>query len=161
MTDNVSLCGLIGEAHRLEDLEGGTPERVIDELLAHLDSLDNLGPEAIELIRRAILAREREATTGIGNGIAIPHMKNCPCVQEIRGIFGRSREGVEYGSTDGERVHLFFLIVTPEGGSSVHVQAMKKIVRLSRDRKTMQYLINVDTFANLDAILKEIDDHPE
>ena len=56
-------------------------------------------------------------------------------------------------------MHLFFLIVTPEGGASFHVQLMKKIVHLSRDGKTMRYLIRAENFDNLPEILRELDEH--
>ena len=64
-SDEVSLARLIGEQNRLDQLGGGTPERVIDELLQHLATMDKLEPAAIDSMRRAIMAREREAIAAI------------------------------------------------------------------------------------------------
>lgn len=155
---SVSLAQLLGNENRIEDLQGGTPERIITELLEHLAELENLDATSVDRIRHAILAREHEATTGIGKGIAIPHMKECSYVERVCAVFGRSRAGIEFAATDGEPVHLFFLILTPGGADSKHVQIMKKIVLLSRDGKTLQYLIAADHFERLEDILQEIDD---
>lgn len=154
----VSLADLIGPEKRIESLSGGNAELVITELLEHLAGVQKLADDAVESIRRAVLAREREGTTGIGHGIAIPHMKECPFVTDICGVFGRHPSGIEFAATDGEPAHLFFLILTPAGAADHHVQVMKKIVTLSRDRKTLSYLIQTDSFDNFDAILREIDD---
>ncbi len=156
-----SLHVLIGDSERVEDLKGATSERVIAELLECLSQTEGFTSQAIDSMKKAILAREREATTGIGNGVAVPHLKNCAYVKSIRGIFGRSRQGVDWGATDGEPVHLFFVILTPQGQESQHIRVMKRIVRLSRDTKTLRYLTHTDSFANMYEILKEVDDQPD
>ncbi|MEE8142953.1 MAG: PTS sugar transporter subunit IIA [Planctomycetota bacterium] len=158
---DTSLHVLIGEREHVEDVQGATPDRVIAELLEFMSQTEGFAAEAITSMKKAILAREREATTGIGNGVAVPHLKNCAYVKKIRGIFGRSVQGVDWGATDGEPVHLFFVILTPQGQESQHIRVMKRIVRLSRDTKTLRYLTQTDNFANLHEILKEVDDQPD
>ncbi|MFQ5653410.1 MAG: PTS sugar transporter subunit IIA [Planctomycetota bacterium] len=158
MSSSVSLARILGDGGRIVELTGTTADRVISELLECLGREDGLDAAALESIKRAVLAREREATTGIGSGIAIPHMKECPHVSEIRGVFGRSRQGVDFAASDGERVHLFFMMLTPGGEHAGHVDVMRKIVRISRDRKTVQYLIQAEDFGNFNEILQEVDD---
>ncbi|MEE8143264.1 MAG: PTS sugar transporter subunit IIA, partial [Planctomycetota bacterium] len=70
-------------------------------------------------------------------------------------------QGVDWGATDGEPVHIFFVILTPKGQETEHIRVMKRIVRLSRDTKTLRYLTHTDNFANLHEILKEVDDQPD
>lgn len=154
---NVSLAKLITQENRIDELQGTTPDRVVAELLAVAAEHAGLDEKAQSSIRRSILARERAGTTGIGNGIAIPHHKDCGQVSEILAIFGRSRAGVDYGATDGEAVHVFFLVLTPPGHESEHVQLMKRIVILSRDRNTMQHLIQAPELNNLREIFEEVD----
>ncbi|MFN0056904.1 MAG: PTS sugar transporter subunit IIA [Planctomycetota bacterium] len=153
----LTLSSLIESKHRLETLRGLTPDRIIDEMLESLGGRKGFGAETIVQMRRAILAREQEATTGIGNRVAIPHMKGCTHVQQICGAFGRSTHGVNWSATDGEPVRLFFLILSPPGAEGLHVRAMKKIVHLSRDRKTLDYLIQTPALKNLEAIFQEVD----
>ncbi len=154
---SVSLARIIGENTRVPELEGTTPDRVIAELLEELAERESLDDAAVASIRRAVMSRESEASTGIGNGLGLPHMKNCPFVDRIRGVFGRSREGVDFGSTDGELVHVFFLFLTPEGMDSEHVQLMRRVVTMSRDGKTMRYLIENESLESAAEIFREID----
>lgn len=153
----VTLNGLIGAKNRADNLEGTTPDRVISELLEVLVEAGSIDASAQDSIRRAVVSREREATTGIGNGLAIPHMKDCPHVTELSAAFGRCKAGVDFSATDGEPVHVLFLILTPSGAESEHVQLMKRIVLLSRDRNTMQHLKRADSIDNLQQIFEEID----
>ncbi len=157
----ISLDAVIGQREYVDALKGTTPERVISELLDHLGTTEGFTSDALESMKKAIMAREREATTGIGNGVAVPHVKNCAYVSEIRGIFGRSRTGVDWGATDGEPVFLFFVILTPKGMESEHIRVMKRIVRLSRDGKTLRYLKSAQSISNLPEILKEVDAQPD
>ena len=98
------------------------------------------------------------AAQGIGNRVALPHMKQCPYVKEIRAVFGRASDGIEFSATDGDLVHLFFLILIPPSAESEHVQVMRKMVTLSRDRKTVEYLVRANNFDNLKEILAEVDE---
>jgi mannitol/fructose-specific phosphotransferase system IIA component (Ntr-type) len=154
---SLSLSQMVAAEHRVAALSSLMPDRIIEELLQSLRGTFKWSTSDSTSMCRAILKREQEATTGIGNRIAVPHMKNCSQVPVICGAFGRSTHGVSWGANDGEPVRLVFLILTPPGGESLHVQAMKKIVRLSRDRKTLDYLIQAPSLSNLEAIFQEVD----
>lgn len=156
-TGPITLTRLIPEEHRLDELRGTSPERVIGELLDCFVRAGTLGVDAVDAVRRAIVSREREATTGIGHGLAIPHMKECVHVRQLCAAFGRSRAGVDYGATDGAPVHVFFLMLTPPGAEQDHVRMMRKIVSLSRDRNVMHHITHADPLANLQAIFEDAD----
>lgn len=74
----------------------------------------------------ALLKREKMGTTGMGGGIALPHAK-VEGLSTLYGAFGRSKEGVDFGAVDGERVHLMFVLVSPPAQANEHLAALKRI----------------------------------
>lgn len=85
-----------------------------------------------ELIN-ALLSREALGSTGIGQGIGIPHSKSNK-VKELVAAFGLSRKGVNFESLDGEPVYIFFLLVAPEESAGPHLKALARISRLLKDK---------------------------
>lgn len=85
-----------------------------------------------DALARVILEREAQGSTGIGDGIAIPHAKS----REIGGMivaYGRSAQGVDFQSLDGKPAHLFFLLVTPEDRPAEHLKMLARISRIMRN----------------------------
>ncbi len=156
-SQEIALTQALAEEHRVPDLQGLSADRIIHELLEVLSESIGLDEAAIEVVKKSVLTREREATTGLGNGVAIPHMKGCSYTDSVIGAVGRSAEGVEWGAPDGQPARLFFMILTPEGQESAHIQVMKKIVRLSRDKKSVDFLLGASNFGRMQGILQEID----
>lgn len=81
---------------------------------------------------KILLEREKLGSTGIGEGVAIPHGK----VEEAKDIlisFGRSTPGIDFDSLDGQPAHLFFLLIAPESSTSLHLQALAKLSRLLKN----------------------------
>lgn len=156
-SSDIALTELLPEEHRVADLQGLSADRIVRELLESIAPSAGFDADAVDTMTKAILGREREATTGIGNGVAIPHMKGCSFTDRIVGAVGRSAEGVEWGAPDGQPARLFFLILTPAGLETEHVQAMKKIVRLSRDKKSVDFLVSTKNFDAVHGILQEVD----
>ena len=96
---------------------------------------------------RGVMKRERLGSTGIGAGLAMPHVKQSPDVPRMMGVFGRSEEGIEFDAVDGERVHLFFLLLSPPGDPGQHLEALKLLASLTRDenfRKFLRSAVGVD-----------------
>ncbi|WP_203288614.1 PTS fructose transporter subunit IIABC [Metabacillus sp. cB07] len=106
------------------DLRAGTKSAVIDELIEILHNSGKLKDK--EGYKKAILAREEQSTTGIGEGIAIPHAKT-NAVAEPAIAFGRSRQGADYESLDGQPAHLFFMIAASEGANNEHLQTLSRL----------------------------------
>lgn len=88
-----------------------------------------------------LLEREKLGSTGIGEGIAIPHGK-LPELQGVVGVLGISRTGVEFESMDGEPVHMIFLLLSPEGQANLHLMALARVSRLLKSRQFRQELIS-------------------
>ena len=81
----------------------------------------------------AVLAREALGSTGIGQGIGIPHAKS-QNVKELVAAFGLSKNGVDFDSLDGEPAHIFFLLLAPEESAGPHLKALARISRMLKDK---------------------------
>ena len=114
-------------------LEAKDKEGVIREMVHLLVKGGELKPPEEEKIVPVLLARESLGSTGIGQGVGIPHGKS-NAVRQLVGAFGISRHGVDFDSLDGEPAHLFFLLVAPEDSAGPHLKALARISRLLKDR---------------------------
>jgi PTS system nitrogen regulatory IIA component len=110
-----------------------------------------------EAMLHVLLERERLGSTGIGDGIAIPHGK-VPGLEQIVVSFGRSREGIEFESLDGKPVHLFFLLMAPENSTGLHLKALARISRMLRDPGFRKDLLDAKTDEELFRIIARKDD---
>jgi len=114
----------------LAELSATTKDGVLEEL-ASLISQANPGLSRDEIIQ-VLKEREQLGSTGIGNGVAIPHGK-LPALQQIVTGFGRSVPGIEFDSQDGKPAHLFFVLLAPENAASLHLKALARLSRLLKD----------------------------
>ena len=119
------------------DLQGTTKEGVIDEMIASLSANGIINDVAV--YKEGIMKRESQTSTGLGDGIAMPHAKNKAVVRPAV-VFAKSAAGVDYASLDGQPAHLFFMIAAPEGANNVHLEVLASLSRL---------LINPDFTASL------------
>ena len=119
-------------------LEGRTKEEVIEELVELLT--ESCCVEDADTILDAVLAREREGSTGLEKGVAIPHAK-CDAVERLSIVIGISKDGIDFDALDGKPSHLFFLMVAPTSESGPHVQAIAKIVKMIKIERFRQRLL--------------------
>ena len=110
-----------------------------------------------ETMLHVLLEREKLGSTGIGDGIAIPHGKLAG-LEEMVIAFGRSREGVDFEAMDGKPAHLFFLLMAPENSAGQHLKALAKISRMLKDAVFRKYLLAAKTHDDLYQALVEKDD---
>ena len=108
-------------------------EAVIRELAGLLVQSGAIKEKDVGKLVQILLKRESLGSTGIGQGVAIPHGKS-DCVTRLVGAFGISRAGVNFDSLDGEPVQLFFLLVAPEDSAGPHLKALARISRLLKDK---------------------------
>ena len=114
----------------LDDIKASDKTGVLREFAALLRSAEKIKDED-ELVR-VLLERELLGSTGIGDGVAIPHGK-LHIIPEMIVAFGRSRNGVNYDSIDSKPVYLFFLLVTPEDMPGEHLRALARISRIFKN----------------------------
>ncbi|MBU2053864.1 MAG: PTS sugar transporter subunit IIA [Proteobacteria bacterium] len=104
-----------------------------------------------------LLEREKLGSTGIGDGIAIPHGKLAG-LEEMVVAFGRSREGVDFEAMDGKPAHLFFLLMAPENSVGQHLKALAKISRMLKDEAFRKKLLAAKECDELFQAVAEKDD---
>lgn len=137
----------------IPDLKGTGKKEVISELV-HALPLEIVDPERTIQI---LLERERLGSTGIGDGVAIPHGK-LPLISSMMAAFGRSIKGVDFDSLDGNPTHLFFLLVAPESSAGAHLKALARISRLFKDGQFRRELMAAKTEEDIYRIIVEEDD---
>ena len=117
-------------------LKANNKKQAIQELSAHAAKLTGQDSRKIFEI---LLQRERLGSTGVGNGVAIPHGK-MPKLDRIHGLFAHLEKPVEFESLDGKPVDLVFLLLAPEDAGADHLKALALIARLLRDEKVAEKL---------------------
>ncbi|MGA8941678.1 MAG: fructose-specific PTS transporter subunit EIIC [Thermoactinomyces sp.] len=120
----MKITDLLRKETLILELEAQTKAEAIDELAEKLDKSGCL--QDLEMFRQAIRAREAQGSTGIGDGIAIPHAKT-EAVKEPAICFGRSTSGIAYDSLDGRPAHLFFMIAAPDGAEESHLETLSRL----------------------------------
>jgi PTS system nitrogen regulatory IIA component len=111
------------------NLASSEKRAVLEELSQALAAAEGLDADSL---LHVLLEREGLQSTGIGEGVAIPHGKLAG-LPRLVASFARSREGVEFESIDGQKTHLFFLLVVPEHAGGQHLKALARISRFFRD----------------------------
>ena len=137
------------------ELKGKTKKQVLEELIDAVKLNKPLVDR--EKLMKVLMERERLGSTGIGDGIAIPHGK-LKEIDELVLSFGRSTEGIDFESMDGKPVHLFFLLVAPESCSGVHLRALAKIARLLKNGTVRKRLGKVDNREDIFSIIQQEDE---
>lgn len=120
----MKIQDLLNKKVMLLDLQATTKEAAIDEMINSL--VDNGVVTDFDVFKAGIMAREAQTSTGLGDGIAMPHSKNA-AVKEATVLFAKSNKGVDYESLDGQPTYLFFMIAAPEGANDTHLAALAEL----------------------------------
>ena len=142
------------------NLSSSTKSEVIDEMVDLVENSGNLNNK--EEYKKAIIAREEMSTTGIGEGVAIPHAKTKYVDKACLGA-GISKNGINYESFDGSLSNLFFMIAAPDGANDTHLEVLSRLSTILMDEEFRNNLINatsVDEFISL-IDKKEIEKFPQ
>jgi PTS system nitrogen regulatory IIA component len=135
----------------IANLKVTSKKQVLQELAKRAADLTGLHERSIFDV---LLERERLGTTGVGNGIAIPHGKLAN-MDRLHGLFARLERPVPFDSIDGQPVDLIFLLLAPESAGADHLKALAQVSRLLRDRKTCEKLRGTESPEALFALLTE------
>lgn len=113
----------------LPELQAGTKKEAIEEMSGAVTRKN----DAVDLnnLIEVLLEREKLGSTGIGDGVAIPHGK-LPDIDDVSAVFARSLNGINFDSMDGKKAHLFFLLVAPENSTGLHLKALARVSRLMK-----------------------------
>jgi fructose-specific phosphotransferase system IIA component len=140
------------------DLEADDKEGVVREMVQALADAGKIQSGQVQAIVRAILNREELGSTGIGRGVAVPHTKHAS-VEHLVGSVAVSREGVDFDSLDGEKVYLFFLLVSPQDRPGDHLKALEYISRQLRDDTFCRFLKQAKAPKDIEQLLEEADNN--
>jgi PTS system nitrogen regulatory IIA component len=127
----MKISELLNENLIIADLKAGAKQQALEEMVACLTA-NRHGIDAKDLFN-VLIEREKLGSTGIGNGIAIPHGK-LDGLDNICLVFARSTAGIEFDSLDGKPVHLIFLLVAPSNSAGVHLKALARLSRLLKEK---------------------------
>ena len=151
----MKLLDIVSPGGVVDDLRAETKEGILREMSeVAATSVPSLSVQSLTSI---LLDRESLGSTGIGDGVAIPHGK-VPGLTRLVAVFGRSRAGVQFHSLDGKPAHLIFLVMAPEQSAGMHLKALARISRLLKDARVRRSLLDARDADDLRRILKEEDD---
>jgi PTS system nitrogen regulatory IIA component len=136
------------------DVESKEKPAILEQLAGALAGAEP-GVEAGQLLE-VLVERESLQSTGIGDGVAIPHGK-VPGLSRLLASFARSRDGVDFDSIDGQKTHLFFLLVVPEHSGGLHLKALARISRFFRDAAFRKALMEAETRDDVVRAIEEED----
>ena len=142
----------------LPDLQAGNKEAAIRAMVEGLKNCGSIQPEDEENIVAAILKREDLGSTGIGNGVAVPHTKH-PSVDHLIATVALAKDGVDFASLDGEDVFILFLLVSPPDRPGDHLRGLENISRHLRNQNFCNFLKQAGTKEEVIELLQEADNN--
>jgi len=138
----MKLSEIIEEEDIISDLKASDKKSVLEELS---EVISNHEPSINKKdIVKVLMERERLGTTGIGDGVAIPHGKLNGVRQPLIS-FGRSKKGMDFDAMDGQPAYLFFLLIAPENSSGIHLEILARIAKVLKNSSFRKKLMEADT----------------
>ncbi len=135
----------------LSDLKADDKKGVLEELVTPVARIADINHDYLV---KVLMERERLGSTGIGEGIGIPHGK----VKDLESLvlgFGLSKKGVDFDSMDGRPAHIFFLLLTPENSTGLHLKLLARISRILKNDLFKQKLLGATNRDEIYSIIKE------
>lgn len=154
----MKINDLLREDLMIMDLQATDKEAAIDEMISQLYEHDVIND--VSTFKEGIMNREAQTSTGLGNGIAMPHSKNKAVVNPAV-LFAKSTKGVDYDALDGQPVELFFMIAAPEGGNNLHLEVLASLSRKLIDDEVIQSLKEATSTEEVQALFEESEEETE
>jgi len=115
--------------------------------------------ESAKEVTKAVIKRENEASTGMGKGVAVPHVKHA-AVKNVVAAIGQSSAGIDFASLDEQPVYSVIVLISPVNNPDKHLQAMENVFRHLQKEKFRKFLRQCRTPPELEDLLKEADENP-
>lgn len=153
----MKLSDFISRGTIVDRLQATDKKTAMRELVENLRETHKSLNLKLDEVVNALMKRERLGSTGIGNGVAVPHAKleNIPT---IFGAFGRSPEGIEFNAVDGEPVYLVFLVISPFDKADAHIQALQKIFQAVKRTNFCKFLRQAKGTKDITDLFREVDE---
>jgi mannitol/fructose-specific phosphotransferase system IIA component (Ntr-type) len=130
----------------------------IAELVSSLDKAGKLGRSNGKEVISAVIKREKEASTGIGKGVAVPHVKH-KAVKDVVAVIGQSSAGIDFSALDKQPVYSVILLISPVDNADRHLQAMERIFKHLQHEKFRKFLRQCRSLAQIEELLGEADEN--
>jgi mannitol/fructose-specific phosphotransferase system IIA component (Ntr-type) len=143
----------------IPELKTRDRDGVVAELVAALDKAGKLGRGHREEIIKAVIKREKEASTGMGKGVAVPHIKHS-IVKDVVAAVGQSSTGIDFSALDKQPVYTIILLISPADDPDKHLQTMETVFRNLQQEKFRKFLRQCQTAAQIEDLLREADENP-
>lgn len=143
----------------ITELQASDREGVITELVSSLDKAGRLGKGKCEEIIREVIKREKEASTGLGRGVAVPHVKH-KVVKNVIAAIGQSGAGIDFFALDKQPVYSVILLISPADEPDKHLQAMESVFKHLQQDRFRKFLRQCRTPKQIEDLLNEADEDP-
>jgi mannitol/fructose-specific phosphotransferase system IIA component (Ntr-type) len=141
----------------IPEFQSSDRDGAIAELVSSLDKAGRLGDGNAKTITRAVVKRENEASTGMGKGVAVPHVKH-KAIKDIVAAIGQSSAGIDFSALDKQPVYSVILLISPVNDPDKHLQAMENIFRNLQYEKFRSFLRQCRNAEQVEDLLKEADE---
>ena len=153
----MKLSDIIVPDALIPDLSAATRDEAIEQLIAALAEAGAISKRSVKEAQTAVLARENQATTGIGKGIALPHAK-IKSVKKVMGAIGRSGRGLDFNALDSKPVYIVLLLLSNPDNPDEHLQAMETIFKHVQRDIFRKFLRQSETSEAIAELIDEADE---
>lgn len=143
----------------ITELQNTDRDGVIEELVSSLDKAGRLGKGVSRNICREVIKRESEASTGLGKGVAVPHVKH-KAVKQVLGAVGLSSAGIDFLALDKQPVYSVILVISPSEDPDKHLQAMECVFKHLQHERFRKFLRQCRSIEQIEDLLIEADEDP-
>ncbi len=140
------------------ELQACDRDGAIAEIVSSLDKAGKLGKGKCKEITRAVIKREKEASTGMGKGVAVPHVEH-KLVKDVIAAIGLSSAGIDFSALDKQPVYSVILLISPADEPDKHLQAMENVFRHLQQEKFRKFLRHCRSPAQIEDLLREADEN--
>lgn len=153
----MKLTDLIGRKAIVADIKSTDKRGAIKELVAAVKTAYAIPKFKPDVVVEAMMEREKQSSTGIGGGVAVPHART-DLVRTAVGALGRSPKGIDFAAVDGEPVHVIFLILSPSAHPEEYQRAVKRVMEAIRTPNFTRFLRGARTVKEIEETLRETED---
>lgn len=143
----------------IPELKARDRDGAIAELVTSLDKAGKLEKDSCNEVIKAVIKRESEASTGMGKGVAVPHVKHLG-VKDVVAVVGQSSAGIDFSALDKQLVYSVILLISPGDNPDRHLQAMESIFRHLQREKFRRFLRQCRRPEEIEDLIKEADEDP-
>jgi nitrogen PTS system EIIA component len=146
---------LVDSATILADVKAKTKEAALKELLAAAQDAGTVSKKLTTALGKKLLERESIGSTGLGNGVAVPHLKHEDIARSSL-VLARAQTAIEWQSIDGRPVSIMFLVMSPASDPEAHLQCLRWISTLARNSDFRRFLMDADDATAMGDLLREL-----